>query len=240
MSKKYVDNEQEAVRKTFAGEKAKLSQMTFSEKLSYIFEYYRIHIIVAILILAAVIGIVHHFMTYVQYKFYCMVINSSEYNQSVESEIHDALGMAKHDGFSITSDLYTNETANMGGYGNRLDIYVMAGQLDFAFTDEEGVDYLVKMGAVRDIKDSAPDELLRQWTDDNLLYNMDVTDDEGKTFNADVAVDISASPIHEYFGLSDNIKYLVIADLSGSEEYMNNFYKVLEDIDADGKLDAAN
>ena len=46
-----------------------------------------------------------------------------------------------------------------------------------------------------------------------------------------MAVDISDSPIHEYFGLDDNTNYLVIADLSGSEEYMNNFYKLLYEIE---------
>lgn len=232
MSKQYVDNEQENVNKTFAGEIAKLKQMSFREKLRYIFEYYKIHILVIVMVIAVIIGVVHHAMTYVQYKFYGMVINSSQYDQSVESELHDRLGMAKHDGLSITADLFTDDMYNMNGYGNRLDIYVMAGQLDFAFTDEEGIEYLTKMGAVRDVKDCAPEELLTEWTDDNLLYNMDVTDDAGQTINADVAVDISESPIHEYFGLDDDTKYLVIADLSGNEEYMNNFYKALVDIES--------
>ena len=39
MNKNYTDSEQEQVNKTLAGEMAKLAQMTFSEKVSYIFTY---------------------------------------------------------------------------------------------------------------------------------------------------------------------------------------------------------
>ena len=41
MGNRYNDKEQEAVRKTLAGEKNKLSKMTFSEKVDYIWTYYK-------------------------------------------------------------------------------------------------------------------------------------------------------------------------------------------------------
>lgn len=224
---KYIDNEQESVNKTFKGEKKKLSQMTFGQKLEYIFEYYKVHMIIALIVLIVLGWCIHHAMTYVQYKFYGMVINSDQYSTEVEAQMHDILGMEKHDGFSITADLYTDDTANMGGYGNKLDIYVMAGQMDFAFADEEGVEHMVQLGAIRDIKDTAPADILKLWQDQGRLYNMEVTDDDGVTGSYDVAVDISDSPIHEYFGLDENTKYLMVADLSGSEEYLERFYELL-------------
>lgn len=235
MGNKYIDTEQEQVNKTFKGEKAKLSRMTFGEKTDYIWTYYKIHIFVILLILFLIGAGIHHAMTYVQYKVYGMVINSGQYDQTVADNMHDILGMEKHDGFSLTGDLYTADDANIGGYGNKLDIYVMAGQLDFAFTDEAGVERLVNMGAVRDIKDTVPKPLLSKWQSEDLLYSMEVTDDDGVTATYDVAVDISGSPIHEYFGLDDHTKYLLIADLSESEDYMNSFYKLLEDIE-NGKI----
>ena len=88
------------------------------------------------------------------------------------------------------------------------------------------------MGAIRDIKEVAPDYLLSQWGDDRL-YEASVVGDDGKTYSGYVAVDISDSKIHEYFGLADNINYLVIADLSASEEYMDNFYKLLYEIEGE-------
>ncbi|SFN76175.1 hypothetical protein SAMN04487831_103195 [Pseudobutyrivibrio sp. UC1225] len=227
----YVDKEQEQVTKTLKGEKKKLSQMTFGQKLEYIWEYYKFHIIVALLIVGAITWGVHHALTYVQYKFYGMIINSSQYNEKVADEMHDVLKMAKHDGFNLSADFYTYDDVNMGGYGNKLDIYIMTGQLDFAFTDEVGVKYLVDMGVVRDLKTTAPDKLLDLWTSEGRLYNVDVTDDDGITGNYDVAVDITGTGIQEYFGLDEKMKYLMIADLSGSEEYLQNFYDLIYKIE---------
>ncbi len=227
----YVDKEQEQVTKTLKGEKKKLSQMSFGQKLEYIWEYYKFHIIVALLIIGAITWGVHHALTYVQYKFYGMIINSGQYNEQVAKSMHDTLGMEKHDGFSLSGDFYTNDTENMGGYGNKLDIYIMTGQLDFAFTDEVGVKYLVDMGVVRDLKTTAPDKLLDLWTSEGRLYNVDVTDDDGISGNYDVAVDISGTGIQEYFGLDEKMKYLMIADLSGSEEYLQNFYDLIYKIE---------
>ena len=227
----YVDKEQEQVTKTLKGEKKKLSQMTFGQKLEYIWEYYKFHIIVALLIVGAITWGVHHALTYVQYKFYGMIINSSQYNEKIADEMHDVLKMAKHDGFNLSADFYTYDDVNMGGYGNKLDIYIMTGQLDFAFTDEVGVKYLVDMGVVRDLKTTAPDKLLDLWTSEGRLYNVDVTDDDGITGNYDVAVDITGTGIQEYFGLDEKMKYLMIADLSGSEEYLQNFYDLIYKIE---------
>ena len=86
------------------------------------------------------------------------------------------------------------------------------------------------MGAIRAIEELVPDYLLAEWSDDKL-YEASVVGDDGNTYSGNVAVDISDSPIHEYFGLDDNTNYLVIADLSGSEEYMDNFYKLLYEIE---------
>lgn len=226
----YKDNEQEAVRKTWAGEKAKLAQMSFGQKLEYIWAYYKLHIGVVLLICIVLGWCIHHALTYVDYKFYGMIINSGEFNSKAIDDLHDDLGMVKHDGVNVTADLYTDEMANMNGYGNRLDIYVMAGQLDFAFTDKEGAEHLAQMGAVRQIGDVVPDNLMNEWADADIL-NTAITDDAGEYFDAGIAVDISNSPIHEYFGLADNINYLVIADLSGNEEYMSKFYDLLYDIE---------
>ena len=226
----YRDREQEKVTKTWAGEKAKLSQMTMSQKLEYIWTYYKIHIMVIVLIVAVIIAGIHHALTYVQYKFYGMVINSDQYNQLVMDDLDETLGLAKHEGVNITADLYTDEMSNMNGYGNRLNIYVMAGQLDFAFTDAEGAQYLADMGAVTDVSQVLPEELQSRWDDEDYLTYA-VSDGEGGFQDVAIAVDISDSPIHDYFGLDDRTNYLVISGLSGTTEYMNNFLDLLYKID---------
>ena len=226
----YKDNEQEAVKKTFGGEKKKLSQMTFGQKIEYITEYYRLHILVIILILGAVGWGVHHALTYVQYKFYGMIINSAQYDKSIEDDLRQRLSMDKHDGLSITAELSSADDANMGGYGSQLDILIMTGQMDFAFTDEAGVEHLVDMGVIRPLDKTLPKDLYQDWAGDNRIYTAEYTDDDGNTDTYQVAADISGTKIQQYFGLDDNTKYLVIADLSGSEDYMENFYNLLKEM----------
>ena len=48
-------------------------------------------------------------------------------------------------------------------------------------------------------------------------------------------IDISDSPIHEYFGLDDNIKYLVWAGLSGNRQYLDSMMQMMDDIES-GKI----
>lgn len=202
MKDKYNDAEWQSVRKTFAGEKHKLSQMTFQEKVDYILTYYKLHILAIILAVTFLIWGVHHAMTYVSYEFYGMVINSDNVDRSREEDIREYLKMGKHQGVNLSAEIYTDENANMSAYGNRLDIYVMAGQLDFAFTDEEGVKYLQDLEAIP--ADYKP-------------------------------VDIAGSPIQDYFGLDDNVHYLVLTGFSGNAQYMKDFQQMLDEIQA-GKI----
>ena len=201
MGNKYNDSEMESVKKSWAGERAKLAQMTGKEKADYIFTYYKIHIILILGILIAVGWFIHHAMTYVDYEFFGMVINGESVNQDREQEITEYLGMTGHEAADLSAGLTTDEDV-AGGYGTRLSVLVMAGQLDFAFTDEEGVKYLTNYGII---------------TDDNQ------------------PIDISDSPIHEYFGLDDNIKYLVWAGLSGNRQYLDSMMQMMDDIES-GKI----
>ena len=93
MGNKYNDSEQESVTKSWAGERAKLAQMTGKEKADYIFTYYKIHIIVIIALIIAISWFIHHAMTYVDYEFFGMVINGESVNEEREQEITEYLGI---------------------------------------------------------------------------------------------------------------------------------------------------
>ncbi len=197
MGSTYNDSEQQSVKKTFAGERNKLAQMSAGQKADYIFTYYKFHIICTLLIICIIIWGIHHAMTYVKYEFFGIVINSQELDVSREDDIREYLKMEGHEGVSLESGLYSDESAS-GGYGNRLSVLMMAGQCDFIFTDEAGIEYL------------------QSFFDD---YDIEVRD-------------ISDSPIHEYFGLDENTKYLIMAGLSGNVDYLNSFSEMLDEIDS--------
>lgn len=192
----------EKVKGYLREEKAKLSKMNGKQKADYIFTYYKVHILIALFVVISIGGLIHHYATYVSYELYGMVINSDVINEDREKDIHDYIGMERHDGVDLTAGLYTSETASAGAYGNRLDILILAGQCDFVFTDEEGCQY---------------------------LEDYEVVDENNEP------IDISDSPIHEYFGLDDNTNYLVWVGLSGNQEYLDAMMQMMKAIDS-GKI----
>ena len=180
--------------------KEKWNSMTRAEKADYIFTYYKIHIIGAVALILAIIWGIHHAMTYVDNEFFGLVVNGDELNLDRESDIREYIGMTGHSGVSLQAGLYTDEQSS-GGYGSRLSILLMAGQGDFLFTDEAGVEYFKEFFGTDEVE----------------------------------VRDISDSPIKEYFGLGKDENYLILANLSGNQEYMKAFEKMLEDIES-GKL----
>lgn len=141
MGNTYNDSEAESVRKTLAGEKNKLSQMTFDKRIDYIFTYYKFHIIGTILLMLAVIWGVHHAMTYVKDAYFGMVINSETVDYDRAEDIREYLGMDKHTGVRIQAGLYTEDTTSAGA-GTKLSLLLNARECDFIFTDEAGLEYI--------------------------------------------------------------------------------------------------
>ncbi|MCR5415938.1 MAG: hypothetical protein K6E79_04005 [Pseudobutyrivibrio sp.] len=230
MTEKYKDTEQEAVNKTLAGEKKKLAQMSFKEKVDYIFTYYKIHIIGALIVIALIIYIIYQRMNYTTYRLYGVVINSSEVNENLTKTLPDTLGMEAHDGVSLIAGLSGDVDSNSISYYNQIDLYTVSGQMDFAFTDEEGVQYLCDLGTPLDVTQVLPENLAELWKNRETQFSQRNENDE-TYFDNYAAIDISDTAIPEYFGLDDNMSYLVITDLSNNQEYMDAFYQLLYDID---------
>ncbi|MBR1623488.1 MAG: hypothetical protein IJ675_06220 [Pseudobutyrivibrio sp.] len=227
---KYEDLEQEQVTKTLAGERAKLAGMSFKEKLSYIFTYYWMHLLITLIIIGTIGWFIHHRMTYIDYKLYGVVINSAQVDESLEKTMPQLLGMGKHEGFSMIAGLSGDVDANSTAYYNQIDIYTVSGQMDFAFTDEAGVQYLCDLGTPLDVTEQLPDELLTTWANREAVFSQRNANDD-TYFDNYAAVDISGTKVQEFFGLEDSISYLVVVDLSDNEEYMQSFYSLLYDIE---------
>jgi len=227
----YKDAEQESVTKTWAGEKAKLSQMSFGDKLSYIFTYYKLHIIIAVVLIAAIAWLIHHQMTYVSYKLYGVIINSYEYNENVIEQVEDEIGMTGHDGFSFIGGLSGDPDSNSISYYNQIDVYTVSGQMDFAFTDQAGVEYLCDLGTPYGVTEELPSELMELWNGRQVSFSQRNANDD-TYFDNYAAIDISGTKVHDYFGLDDNMTYLVITNLSDNQNYMDSFCDYLYKIEA--------
>ena len=227
-----ISREDEKVTKTFSDEKKKLSNMTGAQKCEYIWSYYKIHIIGAVLLICAIIWFVHYRMTYEVYKLYGVVVNSDEIRDDAADVIEDYLQMEKHEAVNIASGLEGNAD-NPSSYDNPLSVYTGAASVDFIFADELGADYVCELGAVLNIEDSLPDDLQKLWSDRIVEMTVRDFEQEGKYIKGPVAVDISGTKVQEYFGLSGETCYFLVDDLSGNEEYMEKFYQMLYDIETE-------
>lgn len=232
-----IKRSDEQLKKTWAGEKAKLSQMSASEKAEYIFAYYKLPIIGAILVIGIIVYLIYHQLTYVRYELYGIEVNSDVYNEAAVDQMHDYLQMDKHTGVSYIAGLVGDKDSTVGGMYDQITIYTVAGNVDFVFADETGADYVCKMGAVSDVNVALPAELLELWKDRVTDFSVWDASTDDTFFNAPVAIDISGTNVQKYFGLDDKTKYLLICDLSGNEEYMQGFYNMLYDIET-GTLEA--
>ncbi len=229
----YIDKEKESVNKSFAGEKAKLKEMTFSQRVEYIFTYYKFHILAIVFVIVVIIYIINNRLNHVDYKLYGLVINSDTISETAQKDLEDQLGMEGHDGLSLITGLSADVDSNSTSYYNQIDIYTVAGQMDFVFTDEAGVQYLCDMGTPRDVTAVLPADLLQVWSGREIEFSQLDPDTEDTYFTNYAAIDISDTLVHDYFGLDDNICYLVITDLSGNENYMTSLYQCFYDIEMD-------
>lgn len=226
-----IDRESEQIHKSFAGEKAKLSQMSFGEKVEYIFAYYKVHIIIILAIITIIAYVIHHALTYVAYQFYGVVVNTEVVDTSRQDDIRDYLEMDKHTGVSLLGGLSGDIERDATNYYNQLNIYTISGQVDFAFVDEAGAKYMCSLGALSSVEDSVPVDLQDLWAD--RVVEMDVYDcsTEDEYVSAPVAFDITGTQVQEYFGLEDDTCYLMICNLSGHPDYMEKFGQMLYDIE---------
>ncbi len=229
----YIDKEKESVNKSLAGEKAKLKEMTFSQRVEYIFTYYKFHILAIVFVIAVIIYIINNRLNYVDYKLYGLVINSDTISEAAQKDLEEKLAMEGHDGLSLITGLSADVDSNSTSYYNQIDIYTVAGQMDFVFTDEAGVQYLCDIGTPQDVTAVLPADLLQVWSGRKTEFSQLDPDTENTYFTNYAAIDISGTQVHDYFGLDDNICYLVITDLSGNENYMTSLYQCFYDIETD-------
>lgn len=228
-----ITREQESVKKTFAGEKAKLAKMTFSEKIEYIFAYYKIHIIVILAVISIIGYSIYHAMTYTRYVLYIDILNSYEGNLDRDVEIGEYIGLDKHESVGLEYGIDTSADAAAGSLYKQIDIYTIADEIDVCFTDKEGADYVAGLGTTQLMETELPKELYELWEDKIVELSVYDTNTDDTFYDLPSAVDISGTKVAEYFGLSPETKYMIVCDLSGHEEYMQKFFMMLYDIETE-------
>ncbi|SEA15091.1 hypothetical protein SAMN02745687_01942 [Lachnospiraceae bacterium NK3A20] len=165
-------------------QRQKLKGKSLKEKLSYFWDYYKIHTIVVIAIAAAAISIVHSIVTNKPSVFAFTALNASIPDDAYDTmygEITDALGIdTKEQG--VTLDL--QEYLTPGGDSSQYDIATRqkifaetaAASLDVMVADQHNFDAYAKNGTFGDLRDYLSDEQMGKYQAD--LYYVDMKEIE--------------------------------------------------------------
>lgn len=152
-------------------EKEKLMDMSFKEKLSYLWEYYKIHAAITVAVVALVIYIVYEIVTPdINSQFYAAIINSA-----VSSEAMDEYGDAFADYLQLDpttqsvdlNDQFYLSTASETAASMQqvLTTYIAAGEVDVIIAPESDFKNYAYYGFVAKLSDELPTDVYSAFTD---------------------------------------------------------------------------
>ena len=186
----------ERLKKEAQTERQKLKEMSFRDKLWYIWEYYKFHIFGVLIFLGIlwVIGTSIYRSTY-ESELYCMYIN----NRSEQELNTDILTVDFHDFMEFTDKQLVNTESSFISYGNdtseysyasmaKISALVASNELDVMISDEENVLHYASLNAFSNLEELLPADLLEQVK--NRLYYAD--DENGGSYACGIMLDDTA------------------------------------------------
>lgn len=182
----------------FKTEGAKLKKMTFGEKVKYIWEYYKIHIIIVALIAFLVISIGQVVYRNIKYEsvFHCAMVNSLLSIKEEEYIIDDFgkyIGIDKeHETLTFDSGyifMWDNSSNSDTNLTSRMKVAssLAAQTLDIFLADETYIVSAAPEGQLYDLTEVLPENIFKQ-IEDRLFY----TEGEDGTKRA-YAIDLTGS-----------------------------------------------
>ena len=160
----------------------KLSDQPFSKKMEYFWDYYKVHVIVTV-VLALMFGSMLH--TIVTRKETVLSIAYINAFPNVEDEIfiedfesHLGLNLKKQQ-VILDSTYYIEDESTSpyaATYSQKFSTNAMAGKLDVVLADTTNFDFYGNQGFFQDLTNILPSDVLTKYTND--LYYADIPTDE--------------------------------------------------------------
>jgi len=158
-------------------EKQKLKDMSFQEKISYLWEYYRIHAAVAIAVIALIIYLIYELMTPdVKTQFYAAIINNTINDQvwdQYTTSFEDYLNLnPKTEDVQLNYNFYLNASSDYSmNMQQALSTYIAAGEVDVIIAPESSFKEYAYYGFMEKISDQIPTDLYASLTDNMYMSN---------------------------------------------------------------------
>lgn len=172
------EKERQSVHKTFKGEIKKIKELKgFKAKVGYIFDYYTIHLIVIVVSIILVVSLILHFKNRKDDVLFGIVLNlSCPDTEAFCTDLGEAIGVGPKERTFLERGLF------MGQYNNEVEqkivMYIVAHQLDYVITDEDGLNHFGKQHFWRDLRDLLPADLYEYFKDDIIVRTFTKTDEE--------------------------------------------------------------
>ena len=201
-----------AVSDEIKAQRGKIKEMSFKEKISYFWEYYRIpfFIVAAVIILASFL--IHDIATAKPYGFYAMLINASPSTQETDLEqsfsTYADIDTAKYDCYIDTATTLNLNSTNQYDMASiqKIMAVVAAGDLDTMVADYNSFSHYAMNDTFTDLRKVLSKDQLAKYSDD--FYYVDyavITAAENEDVSSESASDSSvASTLSSGADMLDN------------------------------------
>lgn len=206
----------EHLREEVRTERKKLSEMSLSDKIWYIWEYYKFHIIgifLVILVISVVITSVRN--ASIDPGIYCVIINNRS-SQELDTSVLEQ-DFCEHMGFGEKQPVYAEsmfisygDEATEYSYASmaKLSALIASKDLDVIISDRENIDHYTSMDGFVDLEQFLPQDVLLA-AKDRLIYTKDSS---GRSVAS--SIDISGTWLAERMHLAEEASSLgVVSNL---------------------------
>ena len=203
-------------------ERQKMKEMSFQDKLWYIWEYYKFHIgglIIAVMLIWVVATSIYN--TTIHPALYCMVINNrsdQELDTTVlEEDFHKSLNLGKKEPIYVESAFISyGNNATEFSYASmaKISALVASRDLDIFITDRETLDHYSSLDGLADLRQVLPPDMLSA-VEGRLIYADDST---GQSVAA--SIDISGTDFADRMHLSFDASGLCIVSNSTHTDHI--------------------
>ena len=188
------------LKKDIKSELEKIKQMSVKDRIWYIYEYYKFHIVAVILAftLLWVVGSSLYRQTFTTRLTFAIVNDRSGGESSMdgfENSLKEALGFGKKDLIEINSGLFINADGSQSSeysYASMAKIAALAagGDLDIIIADAKTLEHYGSQGAFLDLKEFLPQDLLERAEKEDLFFYTD--NEKGQSTAAAISLEPTA------------------------------------------------
>lgn len=211
-------------------EQAKLKKMSFRDKLWYIWEYYKIHMLIGYVILFFLyaLGTIFYQKSFTTQLFFIVMNDRSGSEADYEglaNEFKTRMGYGKKDKVEVDSSLYISfeESTSQLDYASlaKVTAIVASKDLDVLISDSPAVEHYASNGAFLNLEEVLPADLWDMVKDDVYMAK----DENGNSFPA--AISLDDSYFHEKTGTQMEEAYFSLINNSTRTDTAFEFLRYL-------------